>query len=438
LDITGLAHLFGGEAALVEKVVQHFVRRGLTVRAAAADTIGAAWAVAHYKGDEGQGAVVPTAAKRPATTNHPSSFMLRPSPCALRPAFFLVPPGETPSALRPLPLEALRLPQETVELLHQLGIWWIGQLEALPRAGLSARFGPHLLERWDQALGQRAEPLPAHQSPPRFEAHWSPEYPTARRETIEAAVVYLLGRIVALLIQQGRGALRLECRLYCTAGDPLQITVGLFQPAASIKHLGQLVQVQLEQVRLPAPLRAVSITASATAPLARRQQELFSDAWSRRNPRYLADLIDRLSNRLGRHAVVRGRLVPEAQPELAYQYVSLVDGGGRRSSRRTVPADLPPRPLRLLVQPAELRGYEPPAADVLPTCPLPEQPRQFQFSGQQHQVARTWGPERIETGWWRGRAVSRDYYRVETTTGRRYWLFRQLRAGKWFLHGMFE
>jgi protein ImuB len=65
-------------------------------------------------------------------------------------------------------------------------------------------------------------------------------------------------------------------------------------------------------------------------------------------------------------------------------------------------------------------------------------PLKFSHSGGQHQVARTWGPERIETGWWRSQPVGRDYYRVETTTGRRFWLFRRLRDGRWFLHGTFE
>ena len=62
----------------------------------------------------------------------------------------------------------------------------------------------------------------------------------------------------------------------------------------------------------------------------------------------------------------------------------------------------------------------------------------LRFLGHAHRIAKTWGPERIETGWWRRQAVGRDYYRVETVTGRRFWIFRNLRDGRWFLHGMFE
>jgi protein ImuB len=64
-------------------------------------------------------------------------------------------------------------------------------------------------------------------------------------------------------------------------------------------------------------------------------------------------------------------------------------------------------------------------------------PVKFQLAGRDRRIVRAWGPERIETGWWRGGSVRRDYYQVETTDGARYWLFRELATGRWFLHGMF-
>jgi protein ImuB len=394
LDITGLGHLFGGEDAIVEKIVDALADRGVHVRAAVADTIGAAWAVAHYKEDA-----------------------------------FLLPPSSVLPALRPLPIEALRLPEETVELLHQLGVWRIEQLEVLPRAELTSRFGPRLIERWDQAVGRMAEPVIPHAAIPRFEARWSPEHPAARRETIEAALEHLIGRVTASLLGEGRGAMRLECRLDCTSGGPVEIAIGLFEATAWAKHLFQLAQVQLERVRLPAPLTAIWVAATITAPLERRQQELFADGLPRRHPRHLAGLVDRLSNRLGCQAVVRARLAPEAQPELAWQPRPMV-GRFRAAPRNPekAPSDLPPRPLRLLASPVPLTVAR----------QWSVRSGQFQVFGRQHRIARAWGPERIETGWWRGPAVGRDYYRVETTTGQRFWLFRQLRDGNWFLQGMFE
>jgi protein ImuB len=340
-------------------------------------------------------------------------------------------------------------------LLRELGIRRIEQLEALPRRELPPRFGPELLEHWDRAVGRLDEPLPLYRPGLRFAAGWSPEVPLARREAIEAGLAKLASRLSEMLCRAGRGAVQLECRLECTAGDPLEVSVGLFHPTAWAAHLVQLLAVRLERLRIAGPVRHVRLAAPATAPLQPRPQELFSEGLPRRRLRDLAGLVDRLSNRLGQHAVVRVRLVPDAQPEMAYRYVPLVKcrrlGGAkcvpllRRSSAfhkfstacskqwHTTAAQ---RPLRLLTTPL-----------LLPSgLPLP-----LWFFGHAHRIAKTWGPERIETGWWRGQAgtighqrealvgmVRRDYYRVETSTGCRFWIFRDLRDGRWFLHGVFD
>ena len=484
LDVTGLAHLFGGEASLAEKILGDFTRRGLTVRVAVADTIGAAWAMAHSA----------FSIQHSAFSTQHSAFSIQHS------AFTLVPPGEVLPTLRPLPVAALRLPAETVELLRQLGIDCVGQLEALPRDELSSRFGPELLRRWDQAIGRLAEPVPMHGQPPQLEADCSLEHPTTRRETIEAVLKQLIGQITQMLLELGHGAMRLECRLDCiSAGparpEPVQLSVGLFRPTAAAGHLCSLVQMQLERLRLPGPLSGVHVAAAATAPLLEEQQELFflGDGLSRRHDRYLAELVEHLSSRLGHRSVLRVCLLADAQPELAWRYDPLVENSRRRNSRKQLPAELPPRPLRLLRRPVVLsvtslipgglsqfsrsengtvpfpddgirseNGTVPFPDDGIRsengTVPFPDDGIRsengtvpfpdgevvplrllsFQFCGRDQRIAQHWGPERIETGWWRNRIVGRDYYQVETTTGHRYWFFRRLRDGRWFMHGMFE
>lgn len=348
--------------------------------------------------------------------------------------------------MAPLPVEALRLSGETVGLLHSLGVYQVGQLARLPRQDLAARFGAGPAGRLDQALGLLPEPIRACGEPPELRAEWSLEYPAARRAAVEAVVEQLVVQLAARLVRHGRGALRLECRLDCQTGPPVNLSVGLYQATASAAHLAGLVRMQLERVRLPAPVTNVRVEAAISAPLEHRQQSLFDDELARRR-RDLAGLIDRLASRLGPRSVLRARLVADAQPELAVCYdnlQSLSPPSALRPPRsprptphapRTAHCPLstihspPPRPLRLLARPAALV-----ATSVLPEGP----PVQFQFEGLRHRVARTWGPERIETGWWRGQTVGRDYYRVETTVGRRFWLYRRLRDGKWFLHGMFE
>jgi protein ImuB len=438
LDITGLAHLFGGEEAWAAAICGDFAQRGLSIRLAIADTIGAAWAAAHYCKMQN--------AKCKMQSDGPTEPI-----CSLQFAFFnlhlsplvILPFRKSAAFLRPLPIKALRLPEKTTRLLGELGITRIEQVEALPREELSSRFGPVLLQRMDQAFGRLDEPVLACPIRPMFAAEWSPEHPTSRRETIDAALEHLTGRVAAMLACHGRGALRLEYRLDCheTAtigrgftnqdGGCLRMSVGLFQPTVAAGHLFPLVQLQLERLRIPAPVTGVRVEAALTAPLEpRRQATLFDFVNSRHGecePQFAA-LVERLSSRLGREAVLGVRLRPEAQPELSWHYDPLVERP-RRRARKTLPGELPPRPLRLLPRPLALR-----ATSIAPDGP----PLGFHFAGQQHDLAQTCGPERIETGWWRGRPVGRDYFRVETVAGRRFWLFRRLRDGKWFLHGVFE
>jgi protein ImuB len=166
----------------------------------------------------------------------------------------------------------------------------------------------------------------------------------------------------------------------------------------------------------------VRISIALTARLQSRQRHLFNDDDDTR--RELALLVDRLSSRLGREAVVRAALVSDAQPEFAYRYEPLA---GSNPRRRKELAGAPYRPLLVEPRPLPLE-----VVSVVPDGP----PIQIHLHGHEHRVARSWGPERIQTGWWRGGYIRRDYYRVVTTEGNRFWLFRH--RGEWFLHGVFD
>ena len=403
LDITGIGELFGGEMPLATAVQSELAQQGFEARLAAADTLGAAWAAAHFE---------------------PAGHRIR-----------LIPPGKVLDALRPLPVAALRLLPETLDLLYQLGLYRIAQLETLPRQDLAARFGSALVERLDQASGRLIEPVQAIPLPSEFEASHTLEHPSARREAIEAVLESLVESVAGQLARSGRGALRLECRLEEELGPCTELSVGLFRPMASPRHLLGLVRMQLDRVVLRSPVESVHLRAPVSDRLERRQHELFGERRGRENPRELAALIDRLSSRLGPRGVLRPCLQPDAQPEWAYRYQPLVETTGRPRRRRgaagaLVAADTPPpRPLWLLRRPLPLA-----AMSVQPDGP----PVRFRFQSQDHPIAAASGPERIETGWWRGRTVRRDYYRVETAGGQRFWLFRRLPDGQWFLHGTFD
>lgn len=431
LDVTGLGPLFQGEAVLAEHVRREFVRRGWQVRLALADTIGAAWALAHVSGGEQDG---------DARSQ-------------------VVPPGENLSALAPLPVEALRLSADCLRTLRDLGLRHIGQLLAFSRASLAARFGPELLLRLDQATGEVAEVIPVHHPPPAARVEWTFESPTDRPEMLHGALERQLVRLIDQLSPRRQGAQSLLCRLRGQTGRAAEVSIDLFRPCASSRHLGELVWMRLKSAgqKIAEPIAVLSLAVTATAPLAEHQQELFGESSSENGSRQLALLVDRLSNRLGRAAVARPRLLPEAQPEFAWRYEALIGGASRpvkaarsKKQRRAANSERTPcrsagrpedgpsrfqpggclsRPLSLASQPGPLQ-----VMSVAPDGP----PLVFFHAGTEHRIHRAWGPERIHTGWWRGRGVRRDYYRVETTAGRWFWLFRQLTDGRWFLHGAFE
>jgi len=410
-DITGCERLYHGEQALADGVARQFRERGLVVRLAIADTIGAAWGLARYLGQDRESVVIPA--------------------------------GQTEPALAGLPVAALRLPPRSIERLRQLGIASIGQLEKLPRSSLPARFGNGLLGRLDQALGRVPELFVPLRPLEPLRADWTFEHPTQRSEILTMVVETLVERVVRQLEQRQQGADALRCWFYlepqelreASRREPVLIEVGLFHTNASAAHLGELIRMQMEHLRLPQAVSAVRVEVPAASPLEEPQAELFPGAGAA-GPTPLSVLVERLTSRLGRASVVQPELIPDPQPECAVRYEPMV-------ARRKVPAGdlavLEPeteespavgrwRPLRMAPQPL--------AVEV--TVAPDGQPIRCLCRGHEHRLVGSWGPERIETGWWREGAVRRDYYRVETASGCRFWLFHRLSDGKWFLHGWFE
>ncbi|MCH2129654.1 MAG: DNA polymerase Y family protein [Pirellulaceae bacterium] len=461
LDVTGLADLFGGEKALARQVVTSFQQQGYLVRIIIADSLGAAWAVSHF-GEASHFEQVPHEGPTLRTDNHDREMVSQTNISS----FQLVPPGRDAAlqALSPLPLEALRLPNKTVTLLHDLGISRIEQLLPLPRSSLAARFGDSIAQRLDQALGLQPELIVVNHAPLNFYSEWPLEHPTHRRDILAQILLQLIERVASQLDSQDLGALKLRCRLRSPRDQvpPVSLQVALFQPTCRALHLAELIQFQLERATFPAQIASVSVQATVTAPLEVRQRELFADSDSQ-SQNQLAVLTNRLTSRLGNQCVVRAVLRGEAQPERTVRYLPPRSSSKRQATTRTArrqsrrsplpnktnssatnhqsdrqltpdgsghaPLMATARPLQLLPRPVKL--------NLLAVAPEGS-PIQFVYQKEKHHVARYWGPERIETGWWRGRSVRRDYYRVETSTGHRFWLYRQRDNGHWFLHGAFE
>jgi protein ImuB len=226
--------------------------------------------------------------------------------------------------------------------------------------------------------------------------------------------------------------------------------VGLFRPSAEAAHLSELMRMQLEQAALSGPVGRITLSAPLTAPLENRQGELFAGG-EHQAQRQLAQFLDRCTSRLGPDAVLRPELRADPLPERAASLMRSAEFGMRNKGRSKVqgprskvrdrhaarqtphsafriPHSALDRPLALYDPPLPLR-----VVAVAPDGP----PASFELRGQPQSVVDHWGPERIETGWWRGRSVRRDYWRIETASGQRFWLFRSLNDGTWHLHGAY-
>ena len=403
LDIGGCAHLFGGEAALLADLTARLAGCGLACRAAVADTPGAAWALAR--------------------------FIRRPG----------VDADDMATVLAPLPLAALRLETETVAALSRVGLRRIGDLLALPRAPLAARFGETVGQRLDQALGRNDEPVSPRHPVPDLRLRLAFAEPIGRRDDIATALDRLLVDLCARLALEHRGVRRLEYVLFRADGSTAQAAVGTSRPLRDPLHLARLFADKLDGMDPGFGVDMAMLAARALDPLAPAQQALGRQPGADADG--LARLVDRLGNRLGPQRVVR--LEPRAShiPERACQPVSALDGPPPRPADEAPHGPDRPRPLRLLPWPEPI--------EVM--APLPDHPPMlFHWHRRPHRVVRAEGPERIGGEWWLEETDPlaadadrlRDYYRVEDTEGRRYWLYRQGlyrpdRMPNWYLHGFF-
>ena len=339
----------------------------------------------------------------------------------------VVPPGKQAEALRPLPVETLRLPGNVVEILHELNIFRIDQVLMLPRTELPSRFGNELLLQIDRALGRVPEiPTPERSVDP-LEATWQFEPAVADGRILIEVFDHLLERILGQMSLEHLGVQRLLCSLKVLDHDSICFPVELLRPSASQRQIMELVRLQVERLRIPAEVAEMTVQAAVVLPLEFHQEEIFDGGQNLNGRKEFGELLERLSSRFGERAVLRPELQADAQPEFAWRYEPWLAGALRsedsvsRLNGAMRPAILTNRPVWIGV------------ISIMPGG----RPEQFHWKQRQYIIERYWGPERIEIGWWRGDDVRRDYYIVETDTGERFWLFRDRRNGSWFLHGVF-
>lgn len=400
LDITGCAHLFGGEAAMRARLLAHLERHGLGACAVIAGTPDAARALARA----GQGGVVA--------------------------------PGGEAQAVAGLPVALLGVGEEIVTGLSRAGLKTIGDLAARPGTPFAARFGEDLLARLRRTQGFEdvrivpRRPLPAAIAERRF-----PE-PIARAEDIEGMLALLVDDLALMLEARGEGGRSLEASFFRADGAVRRLKVETARPSRDARALARLWREKIEALADPidpgfgfdlvrlAVLRAETLTPAQVSLDGRAIEE-----------EEVAALVDRLAVRLGRERVLRFMLRDTHDPDRASALVPAADV----PTSSVAPPDGLPRPLTLFDPPQPVEAI----AEVPDGPPL-----RFRWRRVVHEVARAEGPERIASEWWRQKegalpAPTRDYFRVENREGRRFWLFRAGLYGRetdqprWFLHGLF-
>jgi protein ImuB len=284
------------------------------------------------------------------------------------------------------------------------------------------------------------EPLSPRRPPAAYEARRAFAEPIADAASIGAALDDLLGELCTGLAHAGRGARRVALTLFCIDGEARGLRIGTSRPVRDGCALARLFAEKLDGLDPGAGIEVMALAAPATDPLPARQLDLDPGLTPGFNPgaggagddgAALADLVDRIANRLGPRRVVRlGPRQSHLPDRAVVRLVPLPN-----DTRAAWPA-APPRPIRLLS----------PAVPVEAVAAVPDgPPLLFRWRGRVHRVARASGPERIAEEWWHEDECVRDYYRVEDETGARFWLYREgLYEGmpggdapRWYLHGLF-
>lgn len=401
LDISGCAHLFGGEVALLRDMTSRLSQQGLSARLAVADTVGCAWAVARY--------------------GHP----------------LLVPKDGTLAALNTLPLGALRLDDETIVALAEAGLRRICDVTERPRAPLAARYGAGFLRRLDQALGREEESIVPRLPVASCTAERRFAEPIGLEADVLGTIEKLARELGMSMERRGEGARLLQVSLFRSDGKVYRFDAKAGEPLRDPARIRRLFSERFiaigdecdpgfgyDMIRLSA--LTVERLDPVQAGLARDDHHV-----------ELAHLIDRLSARFGPSRVMRLSPRDTHVPEFAEAAVPAQMAQENVAVNPVRQDSLgPTRPVRLFARPEVIEAL----AEV-PDGP----PIRFRWRHVMHEIVAAEGPERIAIEWWRddaGRVLMRDYFRVESRQGMRAWLYRDGLYGeaqnpRWFLHGLF-
>ena len=392
LDVTGCTHLWGSEEQYITVISKRFQDFKYHTRIAMADTIGAAWALAHFgKNVE------------------------------------IISCGQQMEAILPLPPAALRLEVITVERLEKLGLRQVSSFINMPRAALRRRFGEGFLLRLHQALGLEEEYIQPIQPITPYQERLPCLEPVVTATGINIALQRLLDALCLRLQQEEQGLREALFKCYRVDGKLETIRIGTNRPTHNTRHIFKLFEFKLPGIEPALGIELFILEAPSVESLSVAQSTLWNNNRGLEEAG-LAELLDRVEGKIGAGHI--HRFVPDEHfwPERSFKSAVSID-----EKMETTWKTGRPRPLYLLSKPELIEV----------TAPIPDYPPMlFRYKGTLHKIAKADGPERIESEWWIQEGLHRDYYRVEDEAGCRYWLFRLghydvAKSYQWFMHGFF-
>ena len=392
MDVTGSAHLWGGEDKYISDIHLRLKNRGYDVRVTIADSIGAAWAVAHYGGFKE-----------------------------------IIEKGKQMEALLSLPPSALRLELNIADRLHKLGLHQIRNFISMPRSALRRRFGKELILKLNQALGNVEEPLFPVQPVEPWRDRLPCLEPIVTATGIEIALQRLLNTICHRMQQDGMGIRKAVFTGFRADGKLEKIEIGTHRATLNEKHLYKLFEDKISTIEPGPGLELFMIEVLKAEKISSHQEKLWDTICGLEDPG-LSELMDRLTNRFGHSPIKRFLPSEHYLPEKSFkESVSLDETSGTPWMTGR------PRPIQILSRPEHIE-----VTALIPDYP----PMLFRYLGKLHKIKKADGPERIEQEWWIKDGPHRDYYTVEDEEGHRFWLFRsghyrENEKPKWFIHGFF-
>lgn len=392
LDASGCAHLWSTEESYLKSIINKFKDFGFHVRAAMADTIGAAWAICHY-------------GKVKAIINL----------------------NEQREAILSLPPAALRLDAGILERLKKLGLYRISSFINMQRSALRRRFGEQLLLRLDQVLGNKEEFIKSLQPIEPYTERLPCLEPIQTAVGIEIALQQLLENLCRRMKKESKGLRDVTFKGYRIDGKTECISINTNHPSSNVKHLFKLFEIKITTIEPALGIELFTLEASKVEDVTALQETLWTSNGSLES-KELAELLDHFESKFGNN--ITHRYLP-AEHHLPERSIKLATSLKEKSTISWNEDKV--RPIQLLKEPQPIEV----------TAPLPDYPpMNFRYKGKLHTIKKADACERIEAEWWQQTGLHRDYYIVEDDEGKRYWLFRlgyyiADKTPAWFIHGFF-